>query len=36
MQQQQSWLIQGNQINILIIHSEIKHESKAMLGVTRN
>ena len=36
MQQQQSWLIQRNRIKIMIIHSEIKHKSKPMLGVVRN
>ena len=33
MQQQKSIEIQGNRMEILIIHSEIKHKSKTMLGV---
>ena len=36
MQQQQSWLIQVNGINLITAHSEIKHRSKKMLEVIRN
>lgn len=36
VQQQQSWLIKGNEIKVITIRSEMMHMFKTLLGVITN